>query len=91
MPRHPIGIGRHSHVTHLEARLSNSDHQHVQFMIYRRRVLETWPESASKMVVLAAIESSIASLVRTKAGTAEAGGSRHPGTNLPQSSVRLRL
>jgi len=44
-----------------------ADHQHVQFMIYRRRVIEMRPESASKTAVLAAIDASIASLSRTAA------------------------
>ena len=49
-------------MAHIEARLSDSDHQHVRFMIYRRSVIKTWPESESKTARLAAIEFSIASI-----------------------------
>ena len=63
------GVGRHSGVRHIVAKLSESGHQHVQFMIYRRRVVETWPESASKTARLAAIDASISSLGGMQIGT----------------------
>jgi len=60
---------RQSRGPYIRAKLSESGHQHVQFMIYRRRVVETWPESASKTVRLAAIDASISSLEGMQIGT----------------------
>ena len=41
------GIGRHSHLAYIEAKLRDSDYQHVQFMIYRRRVIPLPDNSSS--------------------------------------------
>ena len=82
------GIGRHSHVAHIEAKLRYSDYQHIQFMIYRRRVIETWPESATKMALLAAIKSSIASLVETEAKCSAILNSPQPA-NSPHTAMVL--
>jgi len=44
--------------------MSQADQQHVHFLIYRRQVVESWPDSIEKTVRLAAIDASITSLSR---------------------------
>jgi hypothetical protein len=65
------GFGRQNREPYIEAEVRDSDQQHVRFMIYRRSVIKTWPESESKTARLAAIESSISAIGRADANCSD--------------------